>query len=101
MGVHVACLSDRSAHKCTPGRRADYHFDVWIAIGGYVVGVLVALWRTDAAWPIRTAVALLWPIGPAAFILTVLLLLAASTIAFPVVGALVAVSALLAAWWVL
>ena len=74
---------------------------VWIAIGGYVVGVLVALWRTDAAWPIRAAVALLWPIGPAAFILTVLLLLAASTIAFPVVGALVAVSALLAAWWVL
>ena len=73
---------------------------MWIVLGCYVVGVLAALWRTDAAWPIRAAVALLWPIGPAAFVLTVLLLVAASTIAFPVVGALVAVSALVAAWLV-
>ena len=78
----------------------DYDFDVWIALGCYVVGVLLALWRTEAAWPIRAAVALLWPVGPAAFILTVLLLVAASTIAFPLVGALVAAGALAMAWWV-
>jgi hypothetical protein len=65
----------------------------------YLAGVAVALWRTDAAWPSRAAVAFLWPLGPAAFIITVLVLLAASLIAFPVAGALVAAGALLLAWW--
>lgn len=71
-----------------------------VAIGLYLAGVAVALWRTDAAWPTRTAVALLWPLGPAAFVITVLVLLAASLIAFPVTGALIAAGALLLAWWV-
>ena len=69
-------------------------------MGVYLVGVAVALWRTDAAWPARTAVALLWPLGPAAFLITVLGLLASSLIAFPVTGALIAAGALLLAWWV-
>ena len=68
-------------------------------MGIYLAGVAVALWRTDAAWPTRTAVALLWPLGPAAFLITVLGLLAASLIAFPGVGALIAAGALLLAWW--
>ena len=72
--------------------------DVRVALGVYLAGVAIALWRTDASWPIRAALALLWPLGPAAFIVTVLLLLAASTIAFPLIGALVAAGALLA-WW--
>ena len=67
-----------------------------VALGLYLAGVAVTLWRTDARWPTRTAVALLWPVGPMAFVLTVLVLLAASTIAFPVVGVLVAAGALLA-----
>jgi hypothetical protein len=65
----------------------------------YVVGALIALWRTDAGWSIRIALALLWPIGPLAFGLTVSLLLAASLIAFPIVGAIVAGAVLLG--WVL
>ena len=69
-----------------------------VAAGLYLVGVAIALWRTDASWPIRTAVALMWPLGPAAFIVTVLILIAASTIAFPMVGALVVAGALLS-WW--
>ena len=70
-----------------------------VAIGLYLAGVAVALWRTDAAWPTRTAVAVLWPLGPAAFLITVSILLAASLIAFPLAGALVAAGALLLAWW--
>ena len=49
----------------------------------YLIGALVALWRTDAALPTRVAIALLWPIGPLAFAVTVSILLTASLIAFP------------------
>ena len=79
--------------------RGGYYFAVRVVMGVYLVGVAVALWRTDAAWPTRTAVALLWPLGPAAFLITVLVLLAASLIAFPVAGVLFAAGALLLAWW--
>ena len=65
----------------------------------YALGVVLALWRTDASWPTRIALALLWPIGPLAFLITVAILLGASLIAFPVVaGLLVAVGAA-GIWW--
>ncbi len=70
-----------------------------VTVGLYLAGIAFALWRTDAPWPMRTVVAVLWPLGPAAFIVTVSILIAASTIAFPVVGALVAAGALVV-WWV-
>lgn len=70
------------------------------ALAVYGLGVLIALWRTDASWPIRIAIALVWPIGPLAFVVTVSILIAASLIAFPTFGAVVAVAAGLA-WWVL
>ena len=67
----------------------------------YAAGALVALWRTDAGWPTRIALALLWPVGPLAFLVTVAVLLGASLIAFPLVaGAVVAVGAA-AMWWLL
>ena len=53
---------------------------VWVV---YAVGALLALWRTDAHWPTRIALAVLWPLGPLAFVITVGILLAASLIAFP------------------
>jgi hypothetical protein len=56
----------------------------------YVAGVLLALWRTDALWSTRIVLALLWPIGPAAFVVTVSLLLVVSLFVFPIFGALVA-----------
>lgn len=65
----------------------------------YVAGALVALWRTDAAPLTRLAIALFWPIGPLAFVITVSILLAASVIAFPAIGAALAVAGL--AWWAL
>jgi hypothetical protein len=65
----------------------------------YALGVVLALWRTDASWPTRIALALLWPLGPLAFLITVAILLGASLIAFPVVaGLLVAVGAA-GIWW--
>ena len=69
------------------------------ALAIYVAGAVAAMWRTDASWPNRIVVALLWPIGPLAFLVTITLLLAASLVAFPLVGAIVAASA--AAWWLL
>jgi hypothetical protein len=48
----------------------------------YLAGVVVGLWRTDARWPMRLLLSLLWPIGPAAFVVTVAILLAATPIAF-------------------
>jgi hypothetical protein len=65
----------------------------------YAAGALVAMWRTDAAWPTRLALALLWPLGPLAFLVTVAILLAASLIAFPVVSGLIAAVVAAAVWW--
>ena len=69
---------------------------VWVV---YTVGALIALWRTDAHWPTRIALAVLWPLGPLAFVITVGILLAASLIAFPLVAGGIAIIGALAAWW--
>lgn len=62
----------------------------------YVVGVMIGLAWSDARPIARAALAVLWPLGPAAFIITIAVLLAASLIAFPWFGAaLVAASVVL------
>jgi hypothetical protein len=61
----------------------------------YGVGVLIGLVAIDARPAARVGLALLWPIGPAAFVITLAVLLAASLIAFPVVGAAAVAAALL------
>jgi len=48
----------------------------------YLAGVAIGLWRTDAKPLARLALAMLWPIGPLAFVVTVAMLLAASPFAF-------------------
>ena len=67
--------------------------------GIYAAGALVAMWRTDADWPTRIALALLWPIGPLAFLVTVAILLGASLIAFPLVAGVMAAVGAAAVWW--
>ena len=52
----------------------------------YVAGVLWGLFMIDAHVGVRIGLAVLWPLGPLAFVLTVTLLLAASLIAFPLWG---------------
>ena len=76
-----------------------YDVPVRVLWGIYAAGALVALWRTDAAWPTRIVLAVLWPIGPLAFLVTVAILLGASLIAFPLVAAVVAVVGAAAIWW--
>ena len=65
----------------------------------YVAGAVLALWRTDATWPTRIALALLWPIGPAAFLITVAILVGASLVAFPLVAGGIAAVVAAAVWW--
>ncbi len=48
----------------------------------YLAGVAIGLWRTDGSWQTRVLLALLWPIGPLAFVTVVVILLAASPLAF-------------------
>ena len=60
----------------------------------YAAGVLVALLRVDARWPTRVGLALLWPLGPLAFAITISILLVASLVAFPIFGAIILVLAL-------
>jgi hypothetical protein len=61
----------------------------------YLAGVLVGLTRVDAKPASRVGLALLWPLGPAAFIVTLAVLLAASVIAFPLFWTAVAALILL------
>jgi hypothetical protein len=46
------------------------------------MGVLVGLWRTDGPPATKLAMALLWPIGPLAFLVTVSGLVVAAAITF-------------------
>ena len=48
----------------------------------YVLGVLVGLWRTDGPIATKLALALLWPVGPIAFLITISGLVVAAMIAF-------------------
>ena len=66
----------------------------------YVVGVLMGLIATQGGAATRLGLALLWPLGPLAFILTVAGLLVVAAIAFPMFG-VVLVAGIAAAWWVL
>jgi hypothetical protein len=66
----------------------------------YIGGVVVGLFATDARPVRRVAVALLWPLGPLAFVATVALLIVAAAIAFPAFG-VGAAAAGAAVWWVL
>jgi len=66
----------------------------------YVVGVLVGLFATQGGVATRLGLALLWPLGPLAFIITVAGLLVVAAIAFPIFGVIVA-AGIVAAWWML
>jgi len=70
-----------------------------LAVTIYVVGVAWGLMMIDARPAQKIALAILWPLGPIAFAVTITILLAASLIAFPVFG-VAAVIAAAAAWWI-
>jgi hypothetical protein len=66
----------------------------------YVVGVLVGLVVTQGGVATRLGLALLWPLGPLAFIITVAGLLVVAAVAFPAFGVILA-AGIAAAWWML
>ena len=66
----------------------------------YIVGVLVGLVATQGGVATRLGLALLWPLGPLAFVATVAGLLVVAAIAFPLFGILLAAGTA-AAWLML
>lgn len=65
----------------------------------YAVGVCAGLVLTDARPLARLAIALAWPLGVAAFLVTIAILFVAAMLVFPIFG--VAVAAALAGFWAL
>jgi hypothetical protein len=65
----------------------------------YMTGVLIALVRMRDPWPSRMATALVWPLGPAAFVAVLAVMIVAAAIMWPlpVLGGAALVAAL--AWW--
>ena len=73
---------------------------IWeIGFAIYVAGVVWGLLMIDARPITKMVLAMLWPLGPIAFAVTITILLAASLIAFPAFGAAVLIGAA-AVWWV-
>ena len=66
----------------------------------YLTGVLIGLLATQGGVATRLALALLWPLGPLAFVITVAGLLVVAAIAFPVFGVVLA-AAVASIWWFL
>jgi len=52
-----------------------------VALAIYAVGVVLGLWRTDGSLATKVTLALLWPLGPLAFLITVSGLLVAAVVA--------------------
>jgi hypothetical protein len=53
-----------------------------VLLAVYLAGIAIGLWRTDAPLPTRVLLAVLWPIGPLAFVIVIAILVAATPIAF-------------------
>jgi hypothetical protein len=64
----------------------------------YVAGVAVGLWRVDGSPASRLTVALLWPLGAIAAVVTITALILAAMLLFPWVGIASVLLAILI-WW--
>jgi hypothetical protein len=53
-----------------------------VLLTAYVIGVLAGLWRTDGPPATKLTLAVLWPLGPLACVITVSGLIVAAAIAF-------------------
>lgn len=72
----------------------------WTSVAvAYVAGVTLGLVLIDARPGVRIGLAVLWPLGPLAFLVTIAVLVVAAMIAFPAFGAAVLVSGV--ALWIL
>lgn len=64
----------------------------------YLAGVAIGLMVMRDPWRERLAPALLWPLGPAAFAVVVVILLAAAVLLWPIPALSAALLAALAVW---
>jgi hypothetical protein len=73
----------------------------WLVAAVYVAGIVWCILVSDARPAERVMLALLWPLGPLALVVTVSILLVASAIAYPlvVVPVLTAMAVLCWALW--
>jgi hypothetical protein len=53
-----------------------------VLLTAYLLGVLIGLWRVDGPPATKLTLALLWPIGPLAFLVTISGLVVAAGITF-------------------
>ena len=70
---------------------------MWM-LGVYLLGVVVGLMATQGGLGTRLLLAVLWPLGPLAFLITVTGLLVVAAIAFPVFGVILTAT-VAAGWW--
>ncbi len=70
-----------------------------IVLSIYAVGVILGLVFADTRLLVRLTLALLWPLGPLAFVATMLLLIVVACVAFPPVGVIVALGGASGLWW--
>jgi hypothetical protein len=70
---------------------------MWM-LGVYLVGVIVGLVATQGGPGTRLLLAVLWPLGPLAFLITIGGLLIVAAIAFPVFGVILA-AGMATVWW--
>ena len=86
-------MSQNSASQCSASEFAafpltpafcilNYSELVRVLLTAYVIGALVGLWRTDGPPATKLTLALLWPLGPLAFLVTISGLIIAAAIAF-------------------
>ena len=71
------------------------------ALAIYALGVVVGLVLTDARPSARVAIAFAWPLGAVAFAVTIVTLLVAAMLVFPIFGVAVSAAAVAAWAWLL
>ena len=64
----------------------------------YIVGVLIGLAVMRDAWHARLATALVWPLGPIAFVVVLAILLTAAAVLWPAVMLAAAVAVAFVLW---
>jgi hypothetical protein len=72
----------------------------WLLAAIYVAGIVWYVFVSDARPVERLALAVLWPVGPLALVVTLVVLLVASVVAYPLVMAAVLGTAAVR-WWLL
>ena len=70
----------------------------WLLAAVYVAGIVWCVLVSDARPAERLTLALLWPLGPLALVVTVTILLVASVIAYPFVVVPVLTAAAVLCW---